>query len=71
MGDRGWGSSMTEYATTGRYAGEQHGRSLTLITLGGSAPQARQIPIDRTVHPDDRMEAILAPYRSPPQDASR
>lgn len=59
------------FAAAGRYAGEQHGRSITVITLGGPTTESRQIPLDQTIPADEGVDAILAKYRLPRPDRSR
>lgn len=71
LGDARPDDLPADFAAAGRYAGEQHGRSITVITLGGPTTESRQIPLDQTIPADEGVDAILAKYRLPRRNPSR
>lgn len=70
LGDARPDDLPADFALAGRYAGEQHGRSLTVITLDATSSRFRQIALDQKIPADAKVDAILSKYRLP-RPASR
>lgn len=63
MGDARPDDLPRTFTAAARYAGEQHGRSLTVVTHDAATAHSRQLALDHRVPADEGVDSILERYR--------